>query len=46
MICPNADPASADDPDTDDELVYIGEQEVDATLTPPDGLGAEANFDL
>ena len=26
--------------------MYIGEQEVDATLTPPDGLGSEANFDL
>ena len=48
MICPAiiADPANADNPDTDDELVYIGEQKVDATLTPPDGLGAKANFDL
>ena len=48
MICPAiiADPANADNPDTDDELVYIGEQEVDATLDPPDGLGSEANFEL
>jgi hypothetical protein len=48
MICPAiiADPAHADDPGTDDELVYIGEQEVDATLDPPDGLGSEANFVL
>jgi hypothetical protein len=36
----------ADDPEFDEVLVYIGEQEVDATLTPPDGLGSEANFDL
>ena len=35
-----------DDPAVDEALVYIGEQEVDATLTPPDGLGSEANFDL
>ena len=35
-----------DDPDVDEALAYIGEQEVDATLTPPDGLGSEANFDL
>ena len=48
MICPAviADPANADNPDTDDELVYIGEQGVDATLDPPDGLGSEANFEL
>ena len=48
MICPAiiADPANADNPDTDDELVYIGEQEVDATLDPPNGLGVEANFEL
>lgn len=36
----------SDDPDIDEALAYIGEQEVDATLTPPDGLGSEANFDL
>jgi len=35
-----------DDPAVDEALAYIGEQEVDATLTPPDGLGSEANFDL
>jgi hypothetical protein len=35
-----------DDPDFDEALVYIGKQEVDATLTPPDGLGSEADFDL
>jgi hypothetical protein len=35
-----------DDLDWDEALDYIGEQEVDATLTPPDGLGSEANFDL
>lgn len=35
-----------DDPNMDEALAYIGEQEVDATLTPPDGLGSEANFDL
>lgn len=35
-----------DNPDMDEALAYIGEQEVDATLTPPDGLGSEANFDL
>jgi len=48
MICPAiiADQASADNPDTDDELVYIGEQEVDATLDPPNGLGSVANFEL
>jgi len=48
MICPAiiADPANADDSATDDELVYIGVQEVNATLTPPDGLGVEANFEL
>lgn len=48
MICPAiiADPANADDPDTDDELVYIGEQDADATLDPPDGNGVEANFIL
>jgi hypothetical protein len=48
MICPAiiADPANGDDSATDDELVYIGVQEVDATLTPPDGLGVEANFEL
>jgi hypothetical protein len=27
-----------------DVLTYIGAQEVDATLDPPDGLGVEANF--
>jgi hypothetical protein len=42
MVCP----ANADDPSTDDELVYIGEQEVDASMDPPDGLGSEANFVL
>lgn len=31
---------------SDDVLTYIGTQEVDATLDPPDGLGAEANFFL
>ena len=36
----------SDDPDLDETLAYIGKQEVDATLTPPDGLGTEANFDL
>lgn len=36
----------SDDPQTDDALPYIGEQEVDATQTPPNGLGSEANFDL
>ena len=48
MICPAiiADPANGDDSATDDEFVYIGVQEVDATLTPPDGLGVEANFEL
>ena len=35
-----------DDPAVDEALAYIGEQEVDATLTPPDGLGSEVNFDL
>ncbi len=35
-----------DDPAVDEALVYIGKQEVDATLTPPNGLGSEANFDL
>jgi hypothetical protein len=35
-----------DDAAVDEALAYIGEQEVDATLTPPDGLGSEANFDL
>jgi len=35
-----------DDPAADEALVYTGEQEVDATLTPPDGLGSEADFDL
>jgi hypothetical protein len=40
MLCPYV----ADDPDIDDGLTFIGEQEVDATLTPPDGLGVEANF--
>jgi hypothetical protein len=35
-----------DDPAIDEALAYVGEQEVDATLTPPDGLGSEANFDL
>ena len=35
-----------DDPVVDEVLAYIGGQEVDATLTPPDGLGSEANFDL
>ena len=35
-----------DDPAVDEALVYIGEQEVDATPTPPDGLGSEAKFDL
>ena len=35
----------ADDIDMDaDVLTYIGVQEVDATLDPPDGLGVEANF--
>jgi hypothetical protein len=34
-----------DDIDLDsDVLTYIGTQEVDATLDPPDGLGVEANF--
>jgi hypothetical protein len=48
MICPAiiADPVNADDPDTDDELIYIGEQDADATLDPPDGNGVEANFVL
>jgi hypothetical protein len=36
----------AENLDVDEALAYIGEQEVDATLTPPDGLGSEANFDL
>jgi len=36
----------ADDLEMDEALDYLGEQEVDATLTPPDGLGSEANFDL
>jgi hypothetical protein len=31
------------DQDSDD-LTYIGAQEVDATLDPPDGLGVEASF--
>lgn len=35
-----------DDPASDEALAYIGEQEVDANLTPPDGLGSEADFDL
>ena len=35
-----------DNPTMDEALAYIGELEVDATLTPPDGLGSEANFDL
>lgn len=35
-----------DNPEDDGALAYIGEQEVDATLTSPDGLGSEANFDL
>ena len=34
-----------DDIDLDsDSLTYMGMQGVDATLTPPDGLGVEANF--
>jgi hypothetical protein len=36
----------SDDPAADEALAYIGEQEVDATLIPPNGLGSEANFDL
>ena len=35
-----------DDPAMDEALTYIGAQEVDATLTPPDGLGSQADFDL
>ena len=35
----------ADDIDMDaDPLTYLGVQQVDATLDPPDGLGVEANF--
>ena len=36
----------SDDPTMDEALAYIGEQEVDATLTSPDGLDSEADFDL
>ena len=48
MICPAiiADPLNADDNTMDEDLVYIGEQDANATLDPPDGLGVEANFVL
>jgi hypothetical protein len=41
MVC------EPDDPDLDDPLTFIGEQEVDATLDPPSPLGTgPVNFEL